>query len=154
MCGKNGSYIPFTGLSGRITPACAGKTVYLRINSLVLRDHPRVCGKNFLSVQTGVPMRGSPPRVREKRYYFNDSVVSTRITPACAGKTLQFLNVRVLLQDHPRVCGKNRFNRSKDFSILGSPPRVREKLGNSYQSNLVTGITPACAGKTKRPLIR
>ena len=30
----------------RITPACAGKTVLLRLKRLRAKDHPRVCGEN------------------------------------------------------------------------------------------------------------
>mgnify|MGYP007100809490 CR=1 FL=1 len=31
----------------------------------------------------------------------------TRITPACAGKTIKRIQASVFAWDHPRVCGKN-----------------------------------------------
>ena len=51
----------------RITPACAGKTVFLVQMMKHHQDHPRVCGKNdcFGFAVDGKP--GSPPRVREKQ---------------------------------------------------------------------------------------
>ena len=71
----------------RITPACAGKT---SVSLAVLdpwRDHPRMCGKD--ECQPGCPgsMEGSPPHVRERRFYAIFYKGLQGITPACAGKT-------------------------------------------------------------------
>ena len=52
------------------------------------------------------------------------------------------------LTDHSRVCGKNRIVIKFGYVPVGSLPRVREKLLNPTISDLVIGITPACAGKT------
>ena len=52
----------------RITPACAGKTVFLVQMMKHHQDHPRVCGKSHLTLTIRKIMVGSPPRVREKRY--------------------------------------------------------------------------------------
>ena len=96
------------GLVGnRITPACAGKTRLETMEMLVVRDHPRVCGKNMLAVVFKVSALGSPPRVREKLNLCWIGHVFLRITPACAGKTLARLLELSLKRDHPRVCGKN-----------------------------------------------
>ena len=86
MCGKNvalaGIAIPVWGSPPRvrekpsdtssmivaigITPACAGKTkVPVTLRGLV-RDHPRVCGKNTSALTKMRYLAGSPPRVREK----------------------------------------------------------------------------------------
>ena len=74
--------------------------------------------------------------------------VSTRITPACAGKTSRKSVHRLPTWDHPRVCGKNSRGISNVGSGLGSPPRVREKPSALIFCSRSTGITPACAGKT------
>ena len=56
----------------RITPACAGTTSKLISASLILRDHPRVCG-NHGQYRRGLRrQRGSPPRVREPPRHFCD----------------------------------------------------------------------------------
>ena len=61
----------------RITPACAGTTSKLISASLILRDHPRVCG-NHGQYRRGLRrQRGSPPRVREPPRHFLRSVSST-----------------------------------------------------------------------------
>ncbi len=51
---------------GRITPACAGKSMPLKTGSLQQRDHPRVCGEKFWLFFHSSAKWGSPPRVRGK----------------------------------------------------------------------------------------
>ena len=127
MCGKNSSCSsPRRNLSGSpprvrekrisktsfysmdgITPACAGKTTLLLLAVFIAWDHPRVCGKNFYPFGRCSETLGSPPRVREKLAQKIKVTKLTRITPACAGKTIES-NLRLRLHwDHPRVCGKN-----------------------------------------------
>ena len=52
----------------RITPACAGKTVFLVQMMKHHQDHPRVCGKSTAEIRATRVALGSPPRVREKHY--------------------------------------------------------------------------------------
>ena len=72
-----------------ITPACAGKTGFRRFESVTGWDHPRVCGKNYDNSLDTTWKTGSPPRVREKRKYYDGCCSYFGITPACAGKTLK-----------------------------------------------------------------
>ena len=112
----------------RITPACAGKTGHYSKVHVRGADHPRVCGKNAAEdggIGYGV---GSPPRVREKLLQKKLQQPLLRITPACAGKTRAGLTESPVMLDHPRVCGKNISLDVVIIFILGSPPRVREKL--------------------------
>ena len=71
----------------RITPACAGKTVFLVQMMKHHQDHPRVCGKNIEDVRKSKRVLGSPPRVREKQEFLPAGTRVRGITPACAGKT-------------------------------------------------------------------
>ena len=114
--------------SCRITPACAGKTATRDGVNVSVRDHPRVCGKNPLSVALVTVTPGSPPRVREKLRHTSSVDFVFGITPACAGKTILDKVYLHLDWDHPRVCGKNRH-------------WIRELEPQHW-------ITPACAGKT------
>ena len=72
---------------GRITPACAGKTVLPQMPELAGRDHPRMRGEDNLLKDLGLPSRGSPPHARGRRSSARISDTVIRITPACAGKT-------------------------------------------------------------------
>ena len=63
------SSIPFINLS-RITPACAGKTSETGTFQNEARDHPRVCGKDEVSKAEERFVQGSPPRVRERPFYW------------------------------------------------------------------------------------
>ena len=70
------------------------------------------------------------------------------ITPACAGKSQSPRGLRPHSGDHPRVCGEKTLMRLVLFAVLGSPPRMRGKDGVNDSAQAVTGITPACAGKS------
>ena len=76
------------GRSARITPACAGKTENMRTCVRLFEDHPRVCGENLSNVSKRLVSKGSPPRVRGKQFIGTLGIAPTRITPACAGKTV------------------------------------------------------------------
>ena len=110
-----------------ITPACAGKRIWFLDNSILARDHPRVCG--------------------EKRLYCQFTFLSCGITPACAGKSWRVLNRNLERGDHPRVCGEKALLRLLTAGAAGSPPRVRGKERNCPLVSWYLGITPACAGK-------
>ena len=86
--------------------------------------------------------------MREKRAFTPVAFKSSRITPACAGKTLIPTLKYFITRDHPRVCGKNVTKVVKDIAKEGSPPRVREKRTLEGFEDGEFRITPACAGKT------
>ena len=107
-----------------------------------------MCGKNVSDGVTVTFPAGSPPRVREKLNQIVANGIASRITPACAGKTMEIIERFAILQDHPRVCGKNIKVPLIIFPFLGSPPRVREKPLKVFNQQCSLRITPACAGKT------
>ena len=135
-------------LAPGITPAYAGKTVFFEEQVRFDEDHPRVCGKNYMQGELDFSSAGSPPRMREKRPLMALGRELNRITPAYAGKTKSSLLNLVVVQDHPRVCGKNHFKSLISNLVAGSPPRMREKLTRKAIVSVRTRITPAYAGKT------
>ena len=52
-----------------------------------MRAHPRVCGENARRLADSLPVEGSSPRVRGKRYGTVFVTKTERLIPACAGKT-------------------------------------------------------------------
>ena len=74
-------------LSGRITPAYAGKryTPWHLWNRY--KDHPRLCGEKFSFLRQPMRLPGSPPPMRGKATLFLFFGVHRRITPAYAGKS-------------------------------------------------------------------
>ena len=92
--------------------------------------------------------RGSPPRVRGKVFGQNFQYFPSGITPACAGKRKQEHGQKNRSGDHPRVCGEKQSRQRCRMSRTGSPPRMRGKDGVNDSAQAVTGITPACAGKS------
>ena len=71
---------------------------------------------------------GSPPHARGRLYDLVSETMTSRITPACAGKTRNLSACRQATGDHPRM-------RGEDFDGHCPYPRF-------------PWITPACAGKT------
>ena len=85
--GRHAYYFSFLYTLTRITPACAGKTSSRIYSDLLLKDHPRVCGKNLAPAREKGQQAGSPPRMREKLSQLHCSGRVAGITPAYAGKT-------------------------------------------------------------------
>ena len=133
-----------------ITPARAGKTHQFCQPNRAVEDHPRSCGKDYISISTSWTAAGSPPLVRERHKNAGDRNGRKGITPARAGKTTSNNYLSNSMQDHPRSCGKDWHQESESAPLQGSPPLVRERLTPCYDSKRYVGITPARAGKTTR----
>ena len=131
-----------------ITPACAGKRAAAAPEASGHQDHPRVCGEKFDNPKIDNSQLGSPPRVRGKGILDYMGVPTKRITPACAGKSVQDIQKCGLNLDHPRVCGEKNILHHLRQNRLGSPPRVRGKVSCHCWITPQLGITPACAGKS------
>ena len=72
---------------GRITPACAGKSIRPSSMASVPWDHPCVCGEKSSLFRTACSPMGSPPRVRGKVSAGKILLHDGGITPAYAGKS-------------------------------------------------------------------
>ena len=89
-----------------------------------------MCGENQPQSMESTIKRGSPPHVRGKRIH-------------------SALNYKTPM-DHPRMCGENVAGQTEGRDKSGSPPHVRGKLYRTSRNVKRPGITPACAGKTKK----
>ena len=137
-----------------ITPACAGKRPTITRCTKWQRDHPRVCGEKFTRKSAINCGSGSPPRMRGKGHMVFQLFPAHRITPAYAGK--RSFSGRGLSpdRDHPRTCGEKARQGSGLNLILGSPPHVRGKGNLVEMPFVISGITPAYAGKRVRGIPR
>ena len=80
-----------------ITPACAGKSCNDCKHRDKREDHPRVCGEKPIARSPSGVFKGSPPRVRGKGERVLLQSGNQGITPACAGKSLEFSPMRSML---------------------------------------------------------
>ena len=112
------------------------------------QDHPRVCGKDIDKVRDGGIIAGSPPRMREGLLLSDCKLVCFRITPARAGRTRHQSKITSRHQDHPRSRGKDIIVTLIILCEQGSPPLAREGPLGCEADDIVTGITPARAGRT------
>ena len=107
-----------------------------------------MCGEKRKGDYMAVLCMGSPPRVRGKALWRGLRVATRRITPACAGKSKLRNRTQHIRRDHPRVCGEKLQAEQAATIQQGSPPRVRGKVIGIHPLVFLTGITPACAGKS------
>ena len=91
---------------------------------------------------------GSSPRVRGKPHSGCLRYPKQGLIPACAGKTIRTQTTWCFPSAHPRVCGENIPEGTPLDCVQGSSPRVRGKLGGGCAGITVSGLIPACAGKT------
>ena len=90
---------------------------------------------------------GSPPLARGKVNDSPNQRTHTGITPACAGKSFLFYDIRFTPKDHPRLRGEKQNYCIFSWFVVGSPPLARGKELSKNNSKSMFGITPACAGK-------
>ena len=131
-----------------LIPACAGKTAINTNHCHASWAHPRVCGENARVAEYEAREEGSSPRVRGKPDGKNGIAAPLRLIPACAGKTSASTMPKPQSSAHPRVCGENLPGSTPANFKVGSSPRVRGKHVPGEWNRPVTGLIPACAGKT------
>lgn len=155
----------------RITPAWAGKSSARELLLIVSRDHPRAgrekqTGTVYAVLPYGSPRAGGeknkelegvwlpmgpPPRGRGKA---NSPIVSMMfwgITPAQAGKSCFSYFLESSVWDHPRIGGEKPITLMISHRKGGSPPHRRGKVLVNLILTKGHRITPAWAGKSKRP---
>ena len=140
-------YSPFRYLMW-ITPACAGNRSPATGMACASEDHPRVCGEQKKSFSKNARAKGSPPRVRGTAQAIVVMQYSFRITPACAGNSFLRFYDKVEHEDHPRVCGEQGGLFMRRDTGEGSPPRVRGTGRPPVNTSYHKRITPACAGNS------
>ena len=112
----------------RITPAYAGKSYAVDLDSYTQQDHPRLCGEKFRFLEISPAHEGSPPPMRGKAKHWQAIPMHRRITPAYAGKSLP--------------AEPDKYHRR------GSPPPMRGKVCTTPPMLFIYRITPAYAGKS------
>ncbi len=133
-----------------ITPACAGSTTTLPTRSGGDRDHPRMRGEHRCVPISSGCTRGSPPHARGARQAGRRLSPAPRITPACAGSTRSRSRCSPRRWDHPRMRGEHLIHSTNVPLRRGSPPHARGAPSLSLRTEMMSGITPACAGSTGR----
>ncbi len=133
-----------------ITPACAGNRPCGWGCRCWSRDHPRVRGEQLVVLVDVDPGSGSPPRARGTDVDSASRLVRVRITPACAGNRGSPTRRRRCGRDHPRVRGEQTVLLARAADVPGSPPRARGTEGSRVSLPNAPGITPACAGNSRR----
>ena len=130
-----------------ITPAYAGKSLWLFCCVSLPSDHPRVCGEKPALILRITWLQGSPPRMRGKVCVKLHRQLVRGITPAYAGKRCRNPIIAQARGDHPRVCGEKTWSVGVSDYLKGSPPRMRGKEAGSVLCDFCRRITPAYAGK-------
>ena len=133
-----------------ITPACAGRRDSDAYEVEDVEDHPRVRGEKADQGHQPPHRRGSPPRARGEGHMFAAAIGTTRITPACAGRSRYRTSRSARCSDHPRVRGEKSEAVPRRAKRVGSPPRARGEVFLTLKVEKHQRITPACAGRSPR----
>ena len=151
----------------RSIPACAGKPSIWPAAGYPARVHPRVCGEALPRRVLSRGLPGPSPRVRGSRGSTVDRRLRQGSIPACAGKPICRVWLRIIGSVHPRVCGKPTTRRAApapmrvhprvcgeasppaggDIARLGPSPRVRGSHDERLSRDVGERSIPACAGK-------
>ena len=113
-------------------------------------DHPRMGGeKSALRISSG-GRPGSPPHGRGKAAHELRTLPRAGITPAWAGKSISVPSIQSGAGDHPRMGGEKAVFDIFSCQSRGSPPHGRGKVFLAGGFFVLTGITPAWAGKRRK----
>ena len=133
-----------------IIPARAGFTARHSSDRNSSPDHPRSRGVYWRALSFLEYMRGSSPLARGLRGRCQSSRSDTGIIPARAGFTREYLNERIIDQDHPRSRGVYTFMMPSMVMHSGSSPLARGLPDEEWDYVRRDGIIPARAGFTFR----
>ena len=112
-----------------------------------------MCREKYYVIQNLRPERGSPLHVQGNDRICTLKNLQSRITPACAGKSLQLFPKSQQTEDHPCVCREKFVPEGSSLNGTGSPLRVQGKeVSYDYEVD-IPRITPACAGKSISDII-
>ena len=131
-----------------IIPAYAGNTVTIMKNPSKTWDHPRVCGEHLTGNPYLLMVQGSSPRMRGTLGFSVTNTNDAGIIPAYAGNTVRACSLRLVMWDHPRVCGEHPRDTAPRVQTRGSSPRMRGTLRPQGRDAACPGIIPAYAGNT------
>ena len=107
-----------------------------------------MCREKPIAIYAPFIYIGSPLRVQGKVHSLVRRSSKMRITPACAGKSLNSGRQLTIRQDHPCVCREKLTLPTLPRILLGSPLRVQGKGVVFIILSFPFRITPACAGKS------
>ena len=136
------------GMTARLIPAHAGKTVHSWGPSFRCAAHPRSRGENAQAQKRVIIKNGSSPLTRGKLSAVWVVISVFRLIPAHAGKTHPAGHDAVDPRAHPRSRGENPSRGSVIAATFGSSPLTRGKRRVGASVNPRRRLIPAHAGKT------
>ena len=139
-------------MRGRIIPAYAGSTRIPYARRPRTRDHPRIRGEHSDAAVASLAGKGSSPHTRGARIKLGGERVDAGIIPAYAGSTCHPRGICKGAWDHPRIRGEHGKLGAPLILQPGSSPHTRGAPHGWLGACAPTGIIPAYAGSTGRPL--
>ncbi len=115
---------------------------------MTITDHPHICGKHLQQRNEVLRPDGSSPHMWETRVVIAPNMVSPRIIPTYVGNTRWIARPRLLLTDHPHICGKHWQHQIFTRFSIGSSPHMWETLCGLQVSIERSRIIPTYVGNT------
>ena len=121
--------------------------MYARAGDMSMWNYPRSRGEKFLPVQGLELATELPPLARGKARAAAQPLRGSGITPARAGKSINFLSIQGIYQNYPRSRGEKSTTIFSPACTRELPPLARGKAQRSTLVQVGDRITPARAGK-------
>ena len=134
-----------------LIPAYAGSTLFLFLEPLSSRAHPRLRGEHFATPGDVCLLRGSSPLTRGAPGRRRAIHLLHRLIPAYAGSTPHARHQSPPVWAHPRLRGEHRMTKERCRPMLGSSPLTRGARDVLDDAVSVHGLIPAYAGSTTPP---
>ena len=125
--------------------------MYARAGDMSMWNYPRSRGEKFLPVQGLELATELPPLARGKARAAAQPLRGSGITPARAGKSINFLSIQGIYQNYPRSRGEKSTTIFSPACTRELPPLARGKAQRSTLVQVGDRITPARAGKRASP---
>ena len=93
--------------AARIIPAFAGNTLRRLESMFADGDHPRIRGEHTLTPFFFRANLGSSPHLRGTQHILTAKPIQNGIIPAFAGNTEDYVRLKKMAKDHPRICGEH-----------------------------------------------
>ena len=122
--------------------------MYARAGDMSMWNYPRSRGEKFLPVQGLELATELPPLARGKARAAAQPLRGSGITPARAGKSINFLSIQGIYQNYPRSRGEKSTTIFSPACTRELPPLARGKAQLSTLVQVGDRITPARAGKS------
>ena len=128
-------------------PTCVGQPLESRVELIILKVYPHVCGATIKSVDLPLSAAGLSPRVWGNLFTPFRRPMTSRSIPTCVGQPIPALKTSSLSPVYPHVCGATIQLLDDEVVGYGLSPRVWGNHQTRLQMRTLPRSIPTCVGQ-------